>query len=263
MESGYRIFAPEMTKGSHGFDRTYFSTLGKIEETHWWFLSRRALILWALRRYFSTCKSFLEIGCGTGFTLSGIQEAIPDLSLSGSDLFIEGFVYAGRRLPRASLFQMDARKIPFEEEFDVIGAFDMLEHVDDDEEALSELFKAAKRGGGIIVTVPQHQFLWSQQDKYSFHKRRYTREGLIEKVEKVGFQEKWSTSFVSLLLPTMFLARLVRNRKKSDFDVFREFRIGSGLNQVLLKIMSIEIFMIRKGISLSAGGSLLLVAKKV
>lgn len=263
MESGYRIFAPEMTKLSHGFDRAYFSTLAKIEETHWWFLSRKVLILWALRRYFFPFKSFLEIGCGTGFTLSGIQEAIPDLSLSGSDLFIEGFAYAGKRLPRASFFQMDARKIPFEEEFDVIGAFDMLEHVDNDEEVLSELFKAVKWGGGIIVTVPQHRFLWSQQDKYSFHKRRYTREGLIEKVKKVGFQETWATSFVSLLLPTMFLARLVRNRKKSEFDVFREFRIGSSLNQVLLKIMSVEILMIRKGISLSAGGSLLLVAKKV
>jgi SAM-dependent methyltransferase len=194
--------------------------------------------------------------------LSGIWEAFPGLSLSGSDLFIEGFAYAGRRLPRASLFQMDARKIPFEEEFDVIGAFDMLEHVDDDEEVLSELFKAVKRGGGIIVTVPQHRFLWSKQDKYSFHKRRYTREGLIEKVEKVGFQEKWSTSFVSLLLPPMFLVRLLRDRKNREFDVFREFRIGSSLNLVLSKIMSVELSMVRRGLSLPAGGSLLLVAKK-
>ena len=195
--------------------------------------------------------------------LLGIREAFSGFSVSGSDLFMEGLAYAGKRLPDVSLFKMDARRIPFEEEFDVIGAFDVLEHVEDDEEVLSQLFKAVKRGGGIIVTVPQHPFLWSKQDKYSFHKRRYTRGGLIEKVTKIGFQEKWSTSFVSLLLPLMFLVRLGRDKKDGEFDGFEELRTGSSLNQVLLKIMSAEIFMIRRGLSLPAGGSLLLVARKV
>jgi len=260
--SGHWIFAPEMTERRHGFDPAHFGILAKIEETHWWFLSRRALILWVLRRYFSPLKNFFEIGCGTGFILSGIQEAIPDLSLSGSDLFIEGFAYAGKRLSRASLFQMDARRIPFREEFDVIGAFDVLEHVEEDEEVLSQLFKAVKRGGGIIVTVPQHPFLWSTQDRYSFHKRRYTRKELIRKVEKAGFTNLWWTSFVSLLMPMMFLSRLARSRK-DEFDVFEEFRIERSLNRVLLNIMSAEFLMIRKGLSLPVGGSLLLVAIKV
>jgi SAM-dependent methyltransferase len=214
-----------MTKRSYGFDRAYFSTLAKIEETHWWFLSRKALILWALRRYFFPFKNFLEIGCGTGFILSEIQEAIPDLSLSGSDLFIEGFAYAGKRLPRATLFQMDAGKIPFEDEFDVIGAFDVLEHVEDDEEVLSQLFKAVRRGGGIIVTVPQHPFLWSHQDRCSFHKRRYSRRDLIRKIERAGFTNLWWTSFVFLMLPLMFFTRLARS-KKDVFDVLESS--GSG-----------------------------------
>jgi hypothetical protein len=61
----------------------------------------------------------------------------------------------------------------------------------------------------------------------------------------------------------MFLARLGRDRKGGKFDAFEEFRTGSSLNQVLLKIMSAEVFVIRKGISLPVGGSLLLVAEKV
>jgi SAM-dependent methyltransferase len=261
--SGYRIFITEPPELGEGFDREYFESLAKIEENHWWFFSRRKLVIWALRRYFPESGSFFEVGCGTGFMLLGIREAFSDVSVSGSDLFMEGLTYAGKRLPDVSLFQMDAQRIPFEEEFDVIGAFDVLEHVDDDEEVLSQLFKAVKRGGGIIVTVPQHPFLWSKQDKYSFHKRRYTREGLIEKVRKVGFQEKWSTSFVFLLFPLMFLVRLRRDKKDGEFDVFEELRPVSSLNQVLLKIMSAEVFMIRRGISLPVGGSLLLVAIKV
>jgi len=263
MESGHWILASEMAKFRDFFDPYHFSSLAKIEEAHWWFRSRRELVIWALRRYFHLFESFLEIGCGTGFMLSGIQEAFPGLSLAGGDLFKEGLTYASKRLPDASFFKMDARRIPFEEEFDVIGAFDVIEHVDEDEEVLFQIFKAVKRGGGAIVTVPQHPFLWSNQDRYSFHKRRYTREGLVEKVKKVGFQERWSTSFVFLLLPLMFLVRLGRDKKDCEFDVFEEFRIGSSLNQALLRIMSVEISMLRKGLSLPVGGSLLLVAIKV
>jgi SAM-dependent methyltransferase len=59
----------------------------------------------------------------------------------------------------AVLFQMDARKIPFESEFDVIGAFDVLEHIEEDEKALAQIFHAVLPGGGLILTVPQHRFL--------------------------------------------------------------------------------------------------------
>jgi SAM-dependent methyltransferase len=158
---------------------------------------------------------------------------------------------------------MDARKIPFSEEFDVIGAFDVLEHVEEDEEILSQIFKAVKRGGGTIITVPQHPVLWSHQDRYSFHKRRYTRRGLTRKVEKAGFRIVWTTSYVFLLLPLMFLSRLARSMKGDEFDIFRELRIGSLLNLVLSKIMSAELSMVRRGLSLPAGGSLLLVGRKV
>ena len=91
-------------------------------------------------------------------------------------------------MPGVTLFQMDARFVPFEEEFDVIGAFDALEHIKEDEDVLREIFRATKEGGGIILTVPQHPFLWSQMDEISHHYRRYTRRGLIDKVQRAGFE---------------------------------------------------------------------------
>jgi len=263
MEAGHYVFAPEMETHDDGFDPDYFNKLAVVEDKNWWFRSKKKLIIWALHHYFPQSKNFLEVGCGTGFILSGIQEAFPDLSLSGGELFMEGLACAAHRLPHASLFQMDSRRIPFEEEFDVVGAFDMLEHIQDDQTVLFEIFKAIKRGGGVLLTVPQHPFLWSEWDQWAFHKRRYTSRGIIRKVEKAGFRLVGCTSFVSILFPLMLLDRLGRHSKQEGFDVFKRFKVRSSLNRTLSKIMSVEIFMIRIGISLPVGGSLLLAGRKI
>src|ERR1041384_8013479 len=119
----------------------------------------------------------MEIGCGTGYVLSGIRQAFPDLRLSGSEIFSVGLTFAAERLPGIQLYQMDARQIPFREEFDVVGAFDVLEHVTEDEEVLSQMYQATRKGGGILLTVPHHPFLWSSLDVHARHVRRYqTRE---------------------------------------------------------------------------------------
>ena len=72
---------------------------------------------------------------------------------------------------------MDARNIPFRDEFDVIGAFDVLEHIDEDVAVIDEVRKALRPGGGFLMSVPQHPALWSQQDERAFHVRRYTAAG--------------------------------------------------------------------------------------
>ena len=71
------------------------------------------------------------------------------------------------RVPDVQLYQLDGRRLPFEEEFDVVGAFDVLEHVDDDGLVLAQMHQATKPGGGIIVSVPQHPWLWSAVDEFS------------------------------------------------------------------------------------------------
>jgi SAM-dependent methyltransferase len=262
MVAGHWVFEPEKSEVDKGFDASRFRTLAGIEERNWWFRSRNRLINWVLHHYFSQAKTFLEIGCGTGFVLLGIRKAFPVLSLSGSEQFGEGLIYARDRLPGVPFFQMDARRIPFEDEFDVIGAFDVLEHIREDEKVLLQMFQAIKRGGGIIITVPQHPFLWSFIDDYSFHKRRYTRKELVEQVERAGFEIIHVTSFVSFLLPLMLLSRAKRRRSKSNFNAIAEFQISHYLNFLLEKVMSFEQIMIRSGISFPLGGSLLLIAKR-
>jgi SAM-dependent methyltransferase len=105
-----------------------------------------------------------------GFVLEAIRSAFPRLRLVGSELFPEGLDYARRRLHDVELLQLDARALPFENAFDVVGAFGVLEHIEEDERVLGEMRRAARRG--IVLLVPQHPRLWSDADTIGHHVRR-------------------------------------------------------------------------------------------
>jgi SAM-dependent methyltransferase len=156
---------------------------------------------------------------------------------------------------------MDARRIPYDSEFDLVGAFDVIEHIDEDEQVLAQAHRALKPGGGLLLTVPQHRFLWSASDDYAYHKRRYSRGELLAKLRHAGFTVKCCTSFVTLLLPALMVSRL-RNRSSQDFDPEAEFRLSPMLNRVLAAVMSAERTLIRSGVRLAAGGSLLVAAAR-
>ena len=127
---------------------------------------------------------------------------------------------------------MDARKVPFQGEFDVIGAFDVIEHIDEDEDVLREMYSAIKPGGGIILTVPQHDWLWSETDVYAHHKRRYSRKELRSKVERAGFRVEYMTSFVSVLLPALMISRY-RIKRAGTFETEMESNVHPVVNRVL------------------------------
>lgn len=258
---GFRAWAPDLANGGGGFKPEYFSDLASSEERHFWFTSRNALIIWALKKYFPQFRSYLEIGCGTGFVLSGVAAAFPSASISASEVFSVGLRYAAQRVPGARLTQMDARHIPFEREFDVIGAFDVIEHIVEDDLVLIQLHQALKEGGGLLITVPQHPWLWSAADDYACHERRYTASQLRARVEAAGFRILRSTSFVSVLLPALIVSRLSAGRDK-DYDPFSEVRISAFVNSFLTNALTMERWLIRMGISLPFGGSRFLVAIK-
>ncbi len=258
---GHLAFAPELAKQSSGFEPEYFAGLAALEAGNFWFQSRNRLITWALRNYFPNARNFLEIGCGTGFVLSGINREFPGIRLYGSEIFSSGLSFAVERLPEAQLFQMDARQIPFEGEFDIVGAFDVIEHISEDEQVLSQMHQATAPGGGILLTVPQHPFLWSQLDDHARHVRRYRAPDLRAKVERAGFQVLRMTSFVSLLLPLMVVSRFSQKGRQEELRT-TEINPGKLMGAALGEILTVERAMIRAGLSFPAGGSLLLVARR-
>jgi len=259
---GFDCFAPELAEGGAGYDAAHYGVLAELEAGNFWFQARNQLIVSALRRHAPRMQQFLEIGCGTGFVLRGIRAAFPEAGFTGSEVFIEGLRHAAPRLPGVRLVQMDARQIPATAAFDAIGAFDVVEHIEDDVRVFAEIHRALKPGGCMVLTVPQHAWLWSAQDDYAHHVRRYTRRDLVEKVRAAGFEVAQVSSFVTLLLPLMMLSRLRRADPDAPVDPFREFRIPRWMNRVMLACMQVDLAAIRAGLSLPAGGSLLLVARK-
>ena len=259
---GFPAFAPELAASNQGYDAAYYSDLYALEARNYWFRARNALLVWALRKYFTSAHDFLEIGCGTGFVLSGVAAAMPRLAVHASEVSSAGLQYAAKRVPRAKLFQMDARAIPYAEHFDIIGLFDVLEHIEGDAQVLGEAGRALRHGGGLVITVPQHKFLWSQYDEHAHHVRRYSAPELKSKVVQAGFRIVMMTSFVSLLLPLMLLSRLVRRTPRADFDVLAELRVGPVMNFLLETVLALERALIMLGVRFPAGGSLLLVARR-
>lgn len=244
------------------FDPRHFEKLYALEERSFWFRGRSDLIDWAIARYFPLARDFLEIGCGTGYVLNRLHAAFPLLALTGSELFAEGLIYAERRLgTSAKLIQLDATRLPFKAEFDAIGAFDVIEHIEDDVRVLANAHTALKPGGGLLVTVPQHAWLWSETDVSACHVRRYSRSELKEKLHAAGFETVRITSFVSLLLPAMLIAR--RRKRGGSIEVEAELDLPAAINAFGYVTLCLETLLIRLGINLPFGGSLLAVARKL
>jgi len=260
--NGFLSFAPKLAYENKGFPADGFDRLVFLEASHFWFRSRSKLILWASAKYFKKFSNFLEIGCGNGYVLSCVKNAFPLLKLYGSEIYQQGLLHASQRIPDAEFFQMDARDIPFKNHFDVIGAFDVLEHISEDEKVLSSIFKSIVPGGGILITVPQHRFLWTHVDNFSGHVRRYSAKELREKVEKAGFRVESVVSFISFLLPLMLLSRLLHGNNPKKYDPEAELHQNFIINFILEKILDFERIFIRMGFRAPWGGSLLLVAKK-
>lgn len=256
-EGGIHLFAPSLANDNDGFDKESYARLAEVEDVNFWFRSRNALIVEMIKKYFPSSGDFLEIGCGTGYVLASLHKAFPDMRLVGTEIYSKGIGFAQKRLPEGAVFhQMDARAIPFTDEFDVIGAFDCLEHIEEDEDVLAEIYRALKPGGGAIFTVPQHAFLWSEADERACHKRRYGQGELQRKMKTAGFDILRTTSFVVFLFPLMVLNRKRKGGKQDEFG------LPNWLNAVFSFVMMLERQLIRAGLDAPFGGSRLVVGRK-
>lgn len=268
IENNIVLHAPDMAFEGGGFKPEAFEKLASLEETSFWFKARNQLIVWMLKKFTLKNKQtaslgkYLEIGCGTGYVLKGVKLAFKNTEIYGSEIFLSGLEHAKNRIENATLMQMDARKIPYKEEFDVIGAFDVLEHIKEDDKVISEVYRALKPGGYFIATVPQHEWLWSKMDDYACHERRYKAIELQQKMKSAGFEIVKTTSFVSLLVPLMLLSRSQKRHKQAEFDPVSELALPKALNLTLYIVMKLEIGLIKLGVDFPVGGSRLVLCKR-
>jgi SAM-dependent methyltransferase len=261
LADGYLRFIAAGSPAGDAFPESSFDHLPQQEERSFWFGARNDLIHWALQEHFPRARSFFELGCGTGVVLAALRGRRPEVSFAGGEPSAAGLEIARSRLPGVPLYQLDGRRLPFQEEFDVVAAFDVLEHVDEDEAVLAQMYQATKPGGGALISVPQHPSLWSAVDEFSRHRRRYAAGELVEKVQAAGFRVIRKTSFVSLLLPVVALSRR-RDRGRASYDPQTEFRLPRAVERLFGVAMSLERSLIGLGLSFPAGSSLLVVAER-
>ena len=264
---GFRCYAPERAFEETDYPSAGFDVSRQVEDASFWCRSRNRLIGLLVERYVGSKRParMLEIGCGIGGVLTELVTH-SNLSLTGSEIYLHGLRYARMRLPQIDFIQLDATTMPFTSEFDVIGAFDVLEHIDADETAMARVQQALTPGGLFLVTVPQYPSMWSGLDELVHHKRRYRRSDLRSKLARAGFDVVFMTSFVCTLFPLMAASRL-RSRGRAaagaEGEQFQaEVQLRPALNALFDRVMRVDELAIRAGFRLPFGGTLVAVARK-
>ena len=263
---GIALLAPELAGTISGFDPESFHALSKVEASHFWFVARNALIAGLAQRFFPSARDYLEVGCGNGAVLSAIAASRPWRRIVGTELQPTGLAYCRKRLPETiELVQMDARDIPAKDAFDLVGAFDVIEHIAEDAAVLAAMRQATRSGGGAIISVPQHPWLWSTADDLAYHQRRYKRGELEAKLVAAGYEIAASSSYTALLLPLMTASRLKARLMPSagTQDVNREFAVNPAVNGLFKALLRAEVRLTLAGMRWPAGGSRVVVARAV
>ena len=203
-------------------ERVVYEQMAELDDRHWWYRARREVLAHLIRREACLPKDakILELGCGTGHNLAMLGSFG---HVDGLELDEQARALSERRLGRKVMSAPlpELAGVP-DRSYDLIGAFDVIEHIDDDVAALASIAEKLKPTGKFVMTVPAHQWMWSAHDVVNHHKRRYSKRGLkalIEgspmKLERVGY-------FNSLLFPLAVAQRAaskVRGAENADVSL--------------------------------------------
>jgi SAM-dependent methyltransferase len=220
-------------------DISQFKLHAKIEDIHWWFRARRQIIFDQLKEYVPTGKGKVvaEIGCGTGGNLKLLKD---HYQVIGVDTSPEAVRYAMERV-NCKIFLSDFRDALFESwgDLDAVVLADVLEHISDHKTFIRDLVTYLRPGAVLVITVPAHQWIWSQHDVILGHKRRYSAKGLRSLWENLPVTELTFSPFNCILSPIIFLYRLLRfgGHGPGCSDLYLPSPV---VNDVLYKIFSAE-----------------------
>ena len=246
-------------------DNSYVQQYGQLENEHWWFIIRQKIILQTLQKYVTHTNSqtlkILNVGAAAGGSSRWLSAFGEVTSLENDPLFLSYLQHQKIVVINASVTDIPLA----DNSFDLVCAFDVIEHVEDDKKAISELIRVCKNDGQICITVPAFQGLWGNHDVVNNHYRRYKIKSLKNSIDQQFAAILYTTYFNSMLFLPIFLVRKFRsffNRssKNNDSD-FTYFKTNRFTNKLLKIVFGIELFLLRY-IRFSFGVSLLMLLKK-
>lgn len=237
-----------------------YPILYAVEQSHWWYIGRRRILTQFVeqicRQVTDRPARILDVGCGTGanlLMLSNYGEA------EGVDVSEDALEFCrARGLDKVKLGA--AEELPYEDgTFDLVTAFDVVEHMDDDLAGLKEMRRVLRPGGRVLLFVPTFMFLWGLQDDVSHHRRRYRLPELRRVLEQAGFEVERSTyANITFFAPILLVRKLMR---LTGIKTDTENTINvSALNGVFGKILGAESTVLRY-MNLPFGVSGLVVAR--
>lgn len=244
-------------------NKEYYKQYYHFERNHWWFLIRNKIILNKVKKLVKSDNiTILNVGAATGRT----SELLSEIGLVTSVEYDNDCCEFLKNELNIDAIQSSITQLPFKDnEFDMVCALDVIEHVEDDQTAVNELLRVCKHGGNILLTVPALMSLWSYHDIVNMHYRRYTRKQLLKLCKNIPqLRVNYTSYFNSILFLPIWFYRIIsgntkqKEGKSSDFEVFDDTPI---LNRIMKAIFSIEIILL-KLIKLPIGVSILLIGQK-
>jgi SAM-dependent methyltransferase len=239
-------------------DRDYELQTHRAEDRHWWYRGRRSVLERVIDDLRLPARArILDAGCGSG---RNMVEFARHGTVTGIELSHTSVCLARERAA-GEVVEGSVLDMPFEPgAFELAASLDVIEHLQDDLQALRELRRVVAPGGTLLVTVPAYQWLWSGHDEINHHHRRYTRRSLQQAGEQAGWQQVRTTYFNSLLLPAAILLRVLdrfsRKTTESSLDLWVP---PAPVNWLLERPLALESALIGRGGRIPAGLSLLAV----
>ena len=242
-------------------NKNYYRIFFQVQKKHWWFVTKKKIILDLISRFVSPRKEghrILDIGCGSGLMLNALEQIGQTYGMDMSDEAI-GF--------SREIFIGTVKKgflpdnIPYDcEYFSLITALDVIEHVEDDRASLIAMRDRLLPGGQAVITVPACTFLWSEHDILNEHKRRYSLGDLRDKLLEAGFTIEKISYFNSILFPAISLVRLANNALKRNGGSGVDLPVAP-VNFIFKKLFGLEKYLLRF-MNFPIGVSIVAVVKK-
>ena len=239
-------------------DRDYELQTHQAEDRHWWYRGRRTVLDGVIADLgLAAGARILDAGCGSGRNMVELARfgSVTGIELSQTSVEIARSRGAGEVLAGSVL------EMPFaDDSFDLAVSLDVIEHLDEDADALRELRRVVAPGGSLLVTVPAYEWLWSGHDEINHHHRRYTRRSLQRVAEQAGWRQTRTTYFNSLLLPVAILLRALDRLSTKPTESSLDLWVPpEPLNWLLERPLALEAALIGRGGRIPAGLSLLAV----